>query len=202
MVSEADAGDAAAGDLVAGEGLAVFVSEVDEAMGLGGLFQPMDESFHLGVDDFLCASEADTDYYERHVGNSEMAFGAFPETELDGAVLAEVVDAASDRVPVECGFIGVAAEYFENIGAEVEEEVHDCVAGCRFDFLHCRIEVKGLNMRFCIRAPDSVRQWVRGSRRQCGGIRWLLPHRVTIKIRHRLLPEVSLRAWRCGTRKR
>lgn len=51
---------------------------------------------HLGVDDFLCASEADADDYERHVGNSEMAFGAFPQAELNGAVLAEVVDAGSD----------------------------------------------------------------------------------------------------------
>ena len=53
-MSEADAGDAAAGDLVAGEGLAVFVGEVEdreaEAMAcpsqpvrLGCLFQPVDE---------------------------------------------------------------------------------------------------------------------------------------------------------------
>lgn len=78
MELEADAGDAAAGDLVGGKGLAVFIGEVDEAMGLGGLFQPVDEGFHLGTDDLLCASEADADDYERHVGDSEMAFGAFP----------------------------------------------------------------------------------------------------------------------------
>lgn len=71
---EADAGDAAAGDLVGGEGLAVFVGEVEETVSFGGLFQPVDEGFHLGVDDFLCASETDTDDYERHVGDSEMAF--------------------------------------------------------------------------------------------------------------------------------
>ena len=40
---QADAGDVAAGDLVAGEGLAVFVGEVEEAVRLGGLFQPVDE---------------------------------------------------------------------------------------------------------------------------------------------------------------
>lgn len=62
MKLEADAGDAAAGDLVSGKGLAVFVSEVEdreaEAMAcpsqpvsFGGLFQPVDESFHLGADD-------------------------------------------------------------------------------------------------------------------------------------------------------
>lgn len=78
MESEADAGDAAAGDLVAGEGLAVFVGEVEEAVSLGGLFQPVDKGFHLGADDILCTSEADADDYERHVGESEMAFGAFP----------------------------------------------------------------------------------------------------------------------------
>lgn len=125
-----------AGDLTGGKGLAVFVGEVEEAVRLGGLSQPVDEGFHLGADDLLCASEADADDYEGHVGNSEMAFGAFPQAELNGAVLAEVVDAGSDRVPVECGIIGVAAEYFYDICAEVEEEVHDGVAGCGFDFLH------------------------------------------------------------------
>ena len=78
MKLEADAGDAAAGDLAGGEGLAVFVGEVEEAVRLGGLFQPVDEGFHLGVDDLLCASETDADDYERHVGDAEMAFGAFP----------------------------------------------------------------------------------------------------------------------------
>ena len=38
MELEADAGDAAAGDLVGGEGLAVFVGEVAKAVGFGGLF--------------------------------------------------------------------------------------------------------------------------------------------------------------------
>ncbi len=71
---QADAGDAAAGDLVGSEGLAVFVGEVKETVSFGGLFQPVDESFHLGVDDLLCASEADADDYECHVGDSEMAF--------------------------------------------------------------------------------------------------------------------------------
>lgn len=130
MELEADAGDAAAGDLAGGKGLAVFVGEVEKAVGFGGLFQPVDEGFHFGVDDFLCASEVDADDYERHVGNSEMAFGAFPQTELDGAVVAEVMDAGSDRVPVECGIIGVAVEYFCDVGAEVEEEVNDSVVGC------------------------------------------------------------------------
>ncbi len=129
-MSEADAGEAAAGDLVGGEGLAVFVGEVAGTVTLGGLFQPVDEGFHLGVDDFMGASETDVDDYERHVGNSEMAFGTFPQAKLNGAVLAEVVDAGSDRVPVEFGIIGVAVEYFCDVGAEVEEEVNDSVVGC------------------------------------------------------------------------
>lgn len=109
---EADAGDAAAGDLSGGKGLAVFIGEVTEAMRLGCLFQPMDEGSHLGVDDLLFSPEADADDYERHVGNSEMAFGAFPQAELNGAVLAEVVDAGSDRVPVKHGIFRVVSEYF------------------------------------------------------------------------------------------
>ena len=73
-MSEADASDATAGDLVGGEGLAVFVGEVAKAVGFGGLFQPVNESFHFCVDDLLFSPEADADDYERHVGNSEMAF--------------------------------------------------------------------------------------------------------------------------------
>lgn len=56
MKLEASAGDAAAWNLACGEGLAVFIGEVDdrdaEAMaspsqpeGLGGLFQPVDEVY-------------------------------------------------------------------------------------------------------------------------------------------------------------
>jgi|MucameStandDraft_1065616.scaffolds.fasta_scaffold09909_5 hypothetical protein len=33
---------------------------------------------HLSADDLLCASETDADDYEGHIGDSEMAFGAFP----------------------------------------------------------------------------------------------------------------------------
>ncbi len=93
---QADAGDAAAGDLAGGEWLAVFVGVVEETVSLGGLFQPVDEGFHLGVDDILCTSETYADDYEGHVGDSEMAFGAFPQAELDGVVVAEVANAASD----------------------------------------------------------------------------------------------------------
>lgn len=64
MELEADAGDAAAWYLVGGEGLAVFIGEVTEAMRLGCLFQPVDEGFHLGMDDLLCASETDAEDYE------------------------------------------------------------------------------------------------------------------------------------------
>lgn len=69
---------------------------MEEAVSLGGLFQPVDECFHLGMDDFLCASETDADDYECHVGDSEMTFGAFPEAKLYSAAFAEIVDAGSD----------------------------------------------------------------------------------------------------------
>lgn len=82
---------------------------------------------HLGVDDLLCASEADADDYECHVGNSEMAFGAFPQAELDGAVVAEVVETGSDGVPVESGSIGVAAKHFGDIGTEVLSANLGCI---------------------------------------------------------------------------
>lgn len=113
--------------MVGGEGLAVFVGEVEEAVRLGGQFQPVDEGFHLGVDDLLFSSEADADDYEGHVGDSEMAFGAFPQAELNGTVLAEIVDAGSDGVPVKSGIIGGAAEYFCDIGSEVLSANLGCI---------------------------------------------------------------------------
>ena len=82
---------------------------------------------HLGTDDLLCASEADTDDYERHVRDTKMAFGAFPQAELNGTVLAEVVDAGSDGVPVESGIIGVATKYLGDIGAEVLSANLGCI---------------------------------------------------------------------------
>lgn len=82
---------------------------------------------HLSADDLLCASETDADDYEGHVGDSEVAFGAFPYAGLNGMVLAEVVDAGSDRVPVECGIIGVAAKHFGDIGTEVLSANLGCI---------------------------------------------------------------------------
>lgn len=82
---------------------------------------------HLGADDLLCASETDADNYEGHVGDSEMAFGAFPQAELNGTVLAKVVDAGSDGVPVESGSICVAAKHFGDIGTEVLSANLGCI---------------------------------------------------------------------------
>lgn len=119
MELEADAGDAAARDLVGGERQAVFVGEMEGAVSFRSLFQSGDESFHLDVDDLLFASEADTDDYEGHVGNSEMVFGAFPQAELNGAVLAEVMKTDSNGVPVEWGFIKVVSEDIGDIRANL-----------------------------------------------------------------------------------
>lgn len=127
MGLEVDAGDAAAGDLAGGEGLAVFVGEVEETVSFGGLFQPVDEGFHLGTDDLLCASEADTDDYERHVRDTKMAFGAFPEAKLYSAAFAEIVDTGSDGVPIECGIIRVVSEHFGDIGTEVLSANLGCI---------------------------------------------------------------------------
>ena len=53
----------------------------------------------LGVDGVSWASEADIDDDEGHVGDSEVAFGMFPQTELDvSAVVEIIVDTGTDRV--------------------------------------------------------------------------------------------------------
>lgn len=99
--SEAVAGDAATGDLVGGEGTVVFVGEVDEAVDFRGLLKPVDEGGHFRAGCFLDASDADVDDNEGHVRDSEVAFGTFPQTELDVSAVVEIVDTGTDRVPVE-----------------------------------------------------------------------------------------------------
>ena len=99
--SEAATGYAAAGDLVGGEGFVVLVGEVEEAVDLCGLLEPVDESCHLGMGGVGRASEADVDDDEGHVRDSEVAFGTFPQTELDVSAVVEIVDTGTDRVPVE-----------------------------------------------------------------------------------------------------
>lgn len=96
---EAVAGDAAAGDLVGGEGTVVLVGEVEEPVDFGGLLEPVDEGGHFGVDGVGRASEADIDDDEGHIRDSEVAFGTFPQTELDVAAVVEIiVDTGTDRV--------------------------------------------------------------------------------------------------------
>lgn len=98
---ETIAGDAAAGDLVGGEWTVVLVGEVEEAVYFGGLLEPVDESCHLGMGGVGRASEADVDDDEGHVRDSEVAFGTFPQTELDVSAVVEIVDTGTDCVPVE-----------------------------------------------------------------------------------------------------
>ena len=99
--SEAATGDAAAGDLVGGEWTVVLVGEVEEAVDFHGLLKPVDKGGHFSAGRFLDASDADVDDDEGHVRDSEMAFGTFPQTELDVSTVVEIVDTRTDRVPVE-----------------------------------------------------------------------------------------------------
>ena len=99
--SEAATGDAAAGDLVGGEGFVVLVGEVEEAVDFHGLLKPVDKGGHFSAGRFLDASDADVDDDEGHVRDSEVAFGTFPQTELDVSAVVEIVDTGTDRVPVE-----------------------------------------------------------------------------------------------------
>ena len=97
--SEAATGYATAVDLVGGEGTVALVGEVEEAVDLCGLLEPVDEGGHFGVDGVGRASEADIDDDEGHIRDSEVAFGMFPLTELDvSAVVEIIVDTGTDRV--------------------------------------------------------------------------------------------------------
>ena len=98
---QAAAGDAAAGDLVGGEGTVVFIGEVEEAIDFRGLLKPVDKGGHFSAGRFLDASDADVDDDDGHVWDSEVAFGTFPQTELDVSAVVEIVDTGTDRVPVE-----------------------------------------------------------------------------------------------------
>ena len=99
MGSEAATGYATAGDLVGGEWTVALVGEVEEAVDLCGLLEPVDEGGHFGVDGVGRASEADIDDDEGHIRDSEVAFGTFPQTELDVAAVVEIIeDTGTDRV--------------------------------------------------------------------------------------------------------
>ena len=125
---EAVAGDAAAGDLVGGEGTVVLVGEVEEAVDFGGLLEPVDKGCHLGVGGVGCAWETDVYDDEGHVVDSEVSVVAFPQTELDVAAVVEVVDTSSDCIPVEGYVIGVTAEYIDDICSDIKVNIQDGVA--------------------------------------------------------------------------
>ena len=107
----------------------VLVGEVSKAVDFGGLLEPEDEGGHLGVDCVGWTSEADVDDDEGHVGDSEMAVRAFPQTELGVAAVVEVVDTGSDCVPVEGYIIRITTENIGDIGTHVEVNIQDGVAG-------------------------------------------------------------------------
>ena len=125
---EAVAGDAAAGDLVGGQGTVVFVGEVKEAVDFGGLLEPVDEGCHLRVDGIGWASEADVDDDKGHVRDSEVAARAFPQAELDVAAIVEVMNTGSDCIPVEGYVIRVTAENIGDICSDIKVNIQDGVA--------------------------------------------------------------------------
>ena len=106
-------------------------------MRLGGLFQPVDESFHLGADDLLCASEADADDYEWELCRRHRTL---PWTEL------------GLRVP--------SMGAFQRTSRNTRHDRHRFPRVVDLISCMCGAGVKGLNKRFCIRVPDSVRPWV------------------------------------------
>ncbi len=122
--SEAVAGDAAAGDLVGGEG-----AVVKEAVDFGGLLEPVDEGCHFGVDGVGCASETDVDDDEGHVGDAEVAFRSFPQMELDVAAIVEVVNTGSDGIPVESCIVRIATGNIGDICTHIKKNIQDGVAG-------------------------------------------------------------------------
>ena len=128
-MSDVEAGDAAAGDLVGVKGCAVFVGDVAEAVDFGGLLEPANKGFEFDFGGFLLVAEADVDDDEGHIGDSEVAFGAFPKAELDASGGVEIVDTCSDGIPVEGYFVRVTAEYVGDIILHIKKYVHDSVAG-------------------------------------------------------------------------
>ena len=62
----------------------VLVGEVEDAVSFRGLLKPVDKGGHFRASCFLDASDADVDNDEGHVRDSEVVFGAFPQTEQQG----------------------------------------------------------------------------------------------------------------------
>ncbi len=107
----------------------VLVGEVAEPVDFRSLLKPVDKGGHFSAGCFLDASDADVDDDECHVRDPEVAFGTFPQAELDVSAVIEVVNTGTDRIPVERYVIGVAAEHIGDIGTHIEVNIHDGVTG-------------------------------------------------------------------------
>lgn len=92
-------------DLVVGFfGLTVWVGDVAKAVGFGCLACPFAQCecvIHaVGYGEYMDD--------ESHVGEVEVAFGAFPKTILDIAAVADESGCCADAVPIEHKLVGVA----------------------------------------------------------------------------------------------
>lgn len=76
--------DLATGNLFCGEWGDVFVGDVAESIDFSGQLKPVYEGVEICTRFLFRSSEADIDDDERHIGYSEVIFGAFPQSELDG----------------------------------------------------------------------------------------------------------------------
>ena len=135
---QGEAGDGAAGDNVVGYGRHVGVGDILEATDAGGQDEPFGEGVHLFAEAVgklrirACVEFAVEDNgldNHCHVGEVEVTFGAFPQTDEDIVGVVAVAEGCAYAVPVERYFFEVAVEYEGYIVTEVEVEVIDSTLG-------------------------------------------------------------------------
>jgi len=135
---QGEAGDGAAGDVFIGDGRHVGVGYILEAADACSQDEPFGEGVHLFTETVgelgivSCAEFAVEDNgldNHCHVGEVEVAFGAFPQADEDVVGVVAVAEGCAYAVPVERYFFGVTVEYECYIVTEVEVEIVDSTLG-------------------------------------------------------------------------
>ena len=135
---QGEAGDGAAGDVFVGDWRHVAISNILEAADACSQDEPFGEGIHLFTETVgelgivSCAEFAVEDNgldNHCHVGEVEVAFGAFPQADEDVVGVVAVAEGCADAVPVERYFFGVTVEYECYIVTEVEVEIVDSTLG-------------------------------------------------------------------------
>lgn len=135
---QGEAGDGATRDVFIGDGRHVGVGYILEAADACSQDEPFGEGVHLfteTVGELMIGACAEFTVEDNcldnhcHVGEVDVAFGAFPQADEDVVGVVAVAEGCAYAVPVERYFFGVTVEYECYIVTEGEVEIVDSTLG-------------------------------------------------------------------------